>query len=298
MKIDLEENLPYVASIIGGVLSWIVTLLYLQEYLWLITMVVLFALLVLRFNPWAFIGSTLAGIAIELHTHGQYNQLYKVFFVIIAGTGLEIVARLSKRSSRSDSYGPPLGQNMTFAWIGFVFSFFVQYIISRAICVPETLIAKYSAQVPDGLSGTFFLVTLCQVDFVATRLSNVSLNDGLAFWNTLTLCFLYIIAQHPITWCVILAAFSEIRFKLYRIGLLIKKSFYGFLGMMAAVIIGYIPLLIGFAIIAGISNFLLFLTPDQEMLIVQFLMMSLNALILFILTLGVAWGVSWGSSHQ
>jgi hypothetical protein len=288
MKIDLEKDLPYVASVIGGLLGCLVTFLYLDEYLWLVVAVALFATLVFRFNPWAFIGSVLTGIAIELHTRGQFSDSYRVIFVILVGTGLELAARLGESRLRSDLGGAPFGRNVTFAWIGLVFSVPVQYVTTLAVCAPDNLAAN--------LSETFSLVTTCQVAFVVTKLSEVSVSDGLVFWNTLALCIAYVVVQHPITWCCILATLSETRFRFYRVVLIIRKSFYGFLGIMAAFVVGYIPLLIGVAVSAGIASLSASLAPDEAARIIQLFMLVVNALVLFLMALGAAWGVSQGVS--
>ncbi len=182
---DFEGKYPYIAAIMSGLLGWMVALFYVQEYLWIVTLTVVASLLVFRFNPWAFLGSVFAGIAIELATKSLYTQLWPILIVLIIGSVMDVVSRLIKSISGYGPYASPLGRNVTFGWIGLIFSFFAQYIITSIFCPSsEIIVAEYGLEeFHKGLYGALLVMYLCQVDLVIAGFSQLPAKEILPMTN-------------------------------------------------------------------------------------------------------------------
>lgn len=93
----MERRLPFIAAIISGVITWVATWLFFRELLALTTIVILLALLIMRFDPWALIGSFLVGLAFALFNDRKYAELNVVLFLLLFGSLLQIAARVTER---------------------------------------------------------------------------------------------------------------------------------------------------------------------------------------------------------
>lgn len=290
----MERRLPFIAAIISGIVTWVATWLFFRELLALTTIVILLALVIMRFDPWAFMGSFLVGLAFALFNDKKHPELNVVLFLLLFGSLLQIAARLTERKPNPGATKASVRLNAAAAFLGIVASRVVLF----ATCPPTHPPGSDVA----GLMTAWIEVINCHVRpafdlMLAASNSHMTLQQ----WNSLAAIMLKAIALSPALWAAVLAALAQVLVigQPWRIW---RQTIRGLLGITAA---GSI-LLLGLIAVMVIGTFAYIilvlagpLTTDIEYrtLTVQdvawpmVIFLSLDALVT---SLGAGWGAGRG----
>lgn len=274
----MEKRLPFIAAIISGIITWLATALFWQNYLPLATLVLLFAVVVLRFNVWSLAGGFLIGLAIDLHNSGEDAQLRIVFTLLVAGSLLQLIIA-SLQNKPSGQHTSSISQNTIAALLGIGLAYFIQF----RICQPVMT------------TGTFSIIELvarifgCHFQFTFGVLAQTNLSGtveiGPAFLNSLAALCLYTLLISPISWACVFAAISAERFNLLRLNRILSRSFKAFWGLSLA---GFITLII-WVILGAIS----FSLPSSSVQIQEGLVLIAVIVNIYFTAWGAGWGASW-----
>lgn len=284
---ELEKRLPFIAAIISSLIAWLATFLFLKQYIGLMTIALIVALLIFRFEPWAFIGSFLIGLAIDLFNNGAVAQLKIVVFLLTTGSILQIVAYLLYKPSKTTHLHSSVAQNMVFALIGMILGRVAQFVT----CPPG-----YPLDGKTDILQTFFAVMDCHSRRLFEVLSQASLEhgSGIAYWNTIAWVFLRAFLLSPIFWTAAFAALRQVRFNVLRFGRVVKKTLTGLVGMALTGFFTWISMLLILPLAWAISHPSVALISEADALkIVYILLLSIDA---FFSILGAGWGASWGDN--
>lgn len=284
---EIEKRLPFIAAIISSLIAWLATLLFLDQYIGLMTIALIVALLFFRFEPWAFIGSFLIGLAIDLFNSGAVAQLNVVIVMLLVGTILQITVYLLYKPSKATHLHSSVTQNMVFALIGMILSRVTQFVT----CPPG-----YPVDGKTDILQTFFAVMDCHSRRFLEVLSQASLEhgSGIAYWNTVAWVFLRAFLLSPVLWTPAFAALRQVRFNVLQPGRVVKKTLTGLIGMALTGFFTWIIMLLLLPLVWTISHPSVALISQEDALkIVFILLLSIDA---FFSILGAGWGASWGSN--
>lgn len=290
----MERRLPFIAAIISGVITWVATWLFFREHLALATVIILFALLVMRFDPWAFVGSFLVGLAFALFNDRRYAALDIVLFLLLFGSLLQIAARVTERKQNPGAPKASVRLNAAAAFLGVVASRVVQF----ATCPPGH---PPSSDV-GGLMAAWVEVINCHArpafDLVfAASSSHMALQQ----WNSLAAVMLKAIALSPALWAAVFAALAQVLMigQPWRIW---RQTIRGLLGITAAGSILLLGLIL--VMVVGVFVYMILvlagpLTTDIEYRALTLqdiawplaIFLSLDALVT---SLGAGWGAGRG----
>jgi len=291
----MEKHLPFIAAIISGVITWVATALFLQQYLALMSILLLVAIPLLRFNAWTLIGGFLTGLAIELFNRGATEQFRVAILMLIIGTGLQLAAVFLPALARGLRLPESsLGQNMLFALIGIMLFYGSQFLR----CPP--LIPR-GPQVT--LSQAYLQLTDCRTREALAHLARAEAYQeyGWESWNTLALAFLWGLLMSPMTWGAFFAALRQVNFNLLAPGRLLASTFRAFLGQLAILfILALVYVLLGilflpFVVLA--DSLEIQSLPSGHPLVEAKAAISLTITI-FVATLGSACGARWGEATR
>ncbi len=199
----MERRLPFIAAIITGIVTWVATWLFFRELLALTTIVILLALVIMRFDPWAFMGSFLVGLAFALFNDRKYPELEVVLFLLLFGSLLQIAARLTERKQNPGAPKASVRLNAAAAFLGIVASRVVLF----ATCPPTHPPGSDVV----GLMTAWIEVINCHAK-PAFDLMLAASNSHMALlqWNSLAAIMLKAIALSPALWAAVLAALAQV----------------------------------------------------------------------------------------
>jgi hypothetical protein len=286
----MKSRLPFIASIISGVIIWILTALFIREYLALTTIILLIAIVLMRGNSWALIGGFLTSLAIQLFNSGKNDQLLIVVVILIFGIALQLaVSCFSPLLRGSPLPSSSIGQNMVFGIIGI--SLCVGFRL--LLCKPSISFESQS------LSGQIFegLLQLqrCDMKLISGTLpSNISQELG-AFCNDIFLVCLKTLALSYLVWAAFFSALRQTNFNILSIRRLLSQTIKSFSGSLIIMFLFYIIVVIFFI---PILLFVIFFF-HQSAIIEQFALISyLLYYLLFIICIafGAGWGSRWGNT--
>jgi len=221
----MEERLPFIAAVISGIIAWIATALFLQQYLALMTIVLILSIVLLRLNAWALVGGFLTGLALELFNRGATNQFIVILSVLAIGTGLQLaVVLIPPVNSEFRSPSSSVGQNMVFGMIGITLSYGFHF-----------LLCKPTISVGSDLFITRILMQFGQCDASFTYsepfikfLSNQEF--GLDVLNSLAFVCLMRFFLSQFTWVAIFASLRQINFKIFAFSTFLKHALTAYFG--------------------------------------------------------------------
>lgn len=279
-----EKRLPFIAAVISGVITWVATLFFLRQYLGFMTIVLILAIALARFEPWAFIGSFLIGLAIELFNKGAVAQLRVVVLLLAGGSILQAIVAFSYKPSGTSYIPSSTGQNTVFALIGLAFNRVIQFMT----CPPGFVVDAKS-----NLIQVFLSVMNCHSRQAVETLSRASPQQdyGPAYWNAVALVCLRAFLISPALWAAFFAALRQVRFNLLEPGRVLSQTFKGLIGMaLTGFLTWVIMLLFGFTLFLmgpAIAS-----STSQEGLTTIFFVVFLSV-DAFLGALGAGWGASW-----
>lgn len=281
---NLEKQFPFIAAVISGIITWIATMFFFRQYLGFMTIVLILSISFTKFEPWAFIGSFLIGLAIELFNKGAVAQLRIVGLLIAGGSILQVIGAFLYNPTETSHPPSSIGQNTIFALIGLTFNRVIQF----ATCPPGFVV-----DVRSNLIQVFLSVINCHSKQAVERLSQVSSQQGYgsAYWNTVVLVCLSALLLSPSLWAAFFAALRQVRFNLLEPGRVLRQTFKGLIGVtITGLATLVVVLLLGFAFYLMEPTMV---SPNsQEDLTTMFFGMffSIDA---FFGALGAGWGASW-----
>ena len=158
----IENAFPFLVSGITGILSYYLTLKYLdKQYGILWTAVIAFVLVaaITRINLWAFFGALLVGFVVEGYEAGQLEEIRLVGVVFVAGTLLNLLVEYWKGRLTSYEYELSLSVHILLAFLGTGIGFFLmQYVYSNLVLSSDDVLLMFC--------GYYFLTPLFWTPFI------------------------------------------------------------------------------------------------------------------------------------
>ena len=274
----MEQRLPFIAAVISGIATWIATALFLTQYLALTTIALIIAILIFRFNPWAFFGAFLTGLAIELFKNESNEQFRIVLLILLVGSGLQLAAVLLPAFfSGLRLPSSSVGQNMVFGVMGIILCYGLQF----WMCKP-------SISVGSSFNELVSQVNLCQSRLTVSPLNTLLFGTGSRpeiLNAVLSACMVQILLS-PLVWAGFFAAARQVNFNLLQLKSLLAHTLTAALGSLVFLIVLAI-LLVPVAIVFGFVLNRESTWPE-----------SVGATISTVIVLGIAWAAGRGAHWE
>lgn len=279
---EIEKNLPFVTSILLGLLVEAVNFLYVDQLLLHIAVLVVIFMAFTGFDGWAILGAVLVALTFEAWRGGDPATTRILIGLLGVGTFFNYLAYLFQAYRINERLPKPLIiQNVTVALAGFGSAMFLQF---RAC---EFAIAN---QFDNPILQARFGLAQCRLgeleEVILTDFTQYNSDDLQLYIALATLCAQAFIVS-PMFWGLVGAALSASWFRVWMVGKILLRLFTGFWGAALLSFITLVWLMVSAALEATI------IPPTHPYWEPMFLV--LLAVDLLIFALGVGWGASWVS---